>query len=106
MRKLSIRLRELRLNNGLRQEQVAKLIGVNKSTISSYERDIKQPSFVKLVKLANLYRVSTDYLLGQTDSRSINLSQLPEQDAALICIIVNTLTRKNEIIKTRKQSMD
>lgn len=56
--KFSTRLRELRLNKGLRQEQVAKLIGVNKSAISTYENDTRQPSFEILVRLANLYRVT------------------------------------------------
>ena len=96
--KFSTRLRELRLNKGLRQEQVAKLIGVNKSAISTYENDSRQPSFEILVRLANLYRVSTDYLLGQTNSRSVDLSRLSEQEAALICELVETLTKKNEII--------
>jgi len=96
--KFSTRLRELRLNKGLRQEQVAKLIGVNKSAISTYENDTRQPSFEILVRLANLYRVSTDYLLGQTSSRSVDLSGLSEQEAALVCELVETLTKKNEII--------
>ncbi len=96
--KFSTRLRELRLNKGLRQEQVAKLIGVNKCAISTYENDTRQPSFEILVRLANLYRVSTDYLLGQTNSRSVDLSGLTEQEAALICEFVETLTKKNEII--------
>lgn len=96
--KFSTRLRELRLNKGLRQEQVAKLIGVNKNAISTYENDTRQPSFEILVRLANLYRVSTDYLLGQTSSRSVDLSGLSEQEAALVCELVETLTKKNEII--------
>lgn len=96
--KFSTRLRELRLNKGLRQEQVAKLIGVNKNAISTYENDTRQPSFEILVRLANLYRVSTDYLLGQTSSRFVDLSGLSEQEAALVCELVETLTKKNEII--------
>ena len=96
--KLSTRLRELRLNKGLRQEQVAKLIGVSKSAISAYENDTKEPSFEILVRLANLYRVSTDYLLGQTNSRSVDLSELSEQEADLVCKLVETLTNNNEIL--------
>ena len=96
--KFSTRLKELRLNKGLRQEQVAKLIGVNKSAISTYENDTRQPSFEILVRLANLYRVSTDYLLGQKNSRSVDLSGLSEQEAALVCELVETLTKKNEVI--------
>ena len=98
--KFSTRLRQLRTNKGLRQEQVATLIGVNKSAISTYENDTRRPSFEILVRLANLYRVSTDYLLGQTNSRSVDLSGLSEQEAALVCELVETLIRKNEIIIT------
>ena len=98
--KFSTRLRQLRLNRGLRQEQVAKLIGANKSAISTYENDTRQPSFEILVGLANLYRVSTDYLLGQEHSRSVDLSSLSEREAALVCELVETLTKKNEIINS------
>ena len=66
------RLKQLRLNKNLRQEQVANLIGVNKSAISTYENNTRQPSFEILVRLATLYRVSTDYLLGRTDNREVN----------------------------------
>ena len=94
--KFSTRLKELRQNMNLRQEQVAKLIGVNKGAISTYENDTRQPSFEILVRLANLYRVSTDYLLGQTNSRSLDLSGLTEEEAALICDLVTSMSKKNE----------
>ena len=94
----SSRLRQLRLNMNLRQEQVEKLIGVNKSAISSYENDLRQPSFEILVRLATLYRVSTDYLLGQTNIRSIDLTGLTEDEAAIICDLVASMSKKNGII--------
>ncbi len=96
--KFSTRLKELRVSKGLQQKQVAKLIGVNKSAISTYENDTRQPSFEILVRLANLYRVSTDYLLGQTNSRSLDLSGLEEHEAALICELVESMSKKNERI--------
>lgn len=92
----SSRLKELRQTKNLRQEQVAKLIGVNKSAISSYENDLRQPSFDILVRLANLYRVSTDYLLGQTDKRSLDLTGLTAEEAAIICELVASMSKKNE----------
>ena len=85
---LSIRLRELRVNKHLRQEQVAKIIGVTKSTISAYENDLRQPSFEILLKLANLYCVSTDYLLGRTDTVSIDLTDLTAAEATLVTELV------------------
>lgn len=92
----SSRLKELRQSKKLRQEQVAQLIGVNKSAISSYENDLRQPSFDILVRLANLYRVSTDYLLGQTDIRSLDLTGLTAEEAAIICELVASMSKKNE----------
>lgn len=68
---LSVRLKQLRLDKQLRQEQVARLVGVSKGAISAYETDIRQPSYDVLIRLANLYRVSVDYLLGRTDDRTL-----------------------------------
>ena len=90
------RLKQLRLNKNLRQEQVANLIGVNKSAISTYENNTRQPSFEILVRLATLYRVSTDYLLGRTDSRSLDLSGLTDEEAAAVSEIVAIMTQKKE----------
>lgn len=91
----SSRLKQLRKSKNLRQEQVARLIGVNKSAISSYENNLRLPSFDILVRLANLYRVGTDYLLGQTNIRSIDLTGLTDEDAVLVCELVASMSQKN-----------
>ena len=97
----SSRLKVLRQSKNLRQEQVAKLVGVNKSAISSYENNLRQPSYDILVRLANLYRVSTDYLLGQTNSRTLDLSGLTDEEAILISELVATMTKKNEQLNSQ-----
>ncbi len=93
---LSVRLRELRLDKRLRQDQVARLVGVSKGAISAYETDIRQPSYEVLIRLANLYRVSTDYLLGRTDDRSLDISGLTAHEAALIAELVASMSVKNQ----------
>lgn len=93
---LSVRLRQLRTDKHLRQEQVADLIGVTKSAISAYENDIRQPSYDILVRFANLYRVSTDYLLGRTDDRVIDVSDLTATEVALVSELVNSMSVKNK----------
>lgn len=93
---LSTRLRQLRLDKRLRQEQVALLIGVSKGAISAYETDIRQPSYDVLIRLANLYRVSTDYLLGRTDDRTLDISGLTAHEATLISEMVSSMTAKNQ----------
>ena len=93
---LSVRLKQLRLDKQLRQEQVARLVGVSKGAISAYETDIRQPSYDVLIRLANLYRVSVDYLLGRTDDRTFDISGLTTHEAAMISELVASMTMKNQ----------
>lgn len=93
---LSTRLKQLRLDKRLRQEQVARLVGVSKGAISAYETDIRQPSYDVLIRLANLYRVSTDYLLGRTDDRSLDISGLTAHEVAVITELVASMSAKNQ----------
>lgn len=93
---LSMRLRQLRVDKHLRQEQVANLIGVTKGAVSAYENDIRQPSYDVLIRLANLYRVSTDYLLGRQDMRTLDISGLTSAEATAISDLVASMTAKNQ----------
>ncbi len=58
-------LKNLRLEKGLYQKDVAKAIGVDRTTYVKYERGDSEPSFQILMKLANFFNVSIDYLLGR-----------------------------------------
>ncbi len=89
------RLKQLRVNQNLRQEQVADMIGVNKKQISAYENDSRQPSYDILMRLAALYHVSTDYILGCQTNRSIDVSGLTSVEVALISELVADMTAKN-----------
>lgn len=58
------RLKSLRQQHGLTQEQLAARIDVSTSIISAYETGGRSPSIEKLVRLVSLYQCSADYLLG------------------------------------------
>ena len=64
---LSQRIRELRVAQGYSQVTLAKRLGVSKQAVSNWENDNIQPSIEMLLRLAQLFSVSTDYLLGLTD---------------------------------------
>ena len=93
---LSVRLRQLRLDKRLRQDQVARLVGVSKGAISAYETDIRQPSYDVLIRLANLYRVSADYLLGRTDDRTLDISGLTAREVVMITELVASMSAKTQ----------
>ena len=64
--KFANRLKELRTNKKLTQEELANRIGVGKSLISMYEKGTRNPSIENLEKLADEFNVDLDYLMGNT----------------------------------------
>ena len=70
MQKFSNRLVSLRKENGLTQEDLAKLINKKRSTLSGYETEGKEPDLETVCLLAQKFGVSTDYLLGYSDERN------------------------------------
>lgn len=96
---LGEKLKTLRTENRLHQEQVAHLVGVERSTVSLWENDLRQPSYAMLVRLANLYNVSTDYLLGMINERPLDLSGLTTAEVRMITELVASMTTKNKSLE-------
>lgn len=90
-----LKLKELRSQAGLTQKQLATQIGVTKSVISYYELQERLPSPEILIKLAAVFHVSADYLLGIEKAKSIDVSGLDEEDIKVIKLMVDTLRKKN-----------
>lgn len=87
---LDKRLQACRINCEFTRQQVAQLIGVSESMIGLYETGARQPSLTNLIKLASLYKVTTDYLLGceKNGTDSISISGLsPQQIQAITSTI-------------------
>lgn len=68
---LNERLRGLRLQKGVTQKSIADNIGVDEVSLQRYEYGTVRPKLEKLVKLADFFNVSTDYLLGRTDNPKV-----------------------------------
>lgn len=65
------RLKELRIEKDLLQKDLAEKIGITQQSISFYESGRREPDNELLIKFANFFNVSIDYLLGRTDIRNI-----------------------------------
>ena len=91
---LSKRIYELRLSFGWTQVQLAQKLGITKQTVSNWENDNIQPSIDMLTKLAKVFNVSTDYLLGLTPSNSINVDGLPVEFVSHIVQIIDDYKTK------------
>ena len=91
----SQRLKQLRRDRHLTQAQGAKRIGVTAAMVSSYETDIRLPSYEVMVRLADLFGVTVDYLLCRQDKRFLDISDWSEEEAALVCGMVELLKKKD-----------
>lgn len=67
---LGNRIKKLREEKNMRQEELAKVLSISPSAIGMYERDEREPNDDLKLKLANFFNVSTDYLLGKSDIRN------------------------------------
>ncbi|PHA25574.1 transcriptional regulator [Bacillus cereus] len=72
------RLLTLRKERKLRQEDMAKQLGIARTTYAMYEQGNREPDYNTLIKLATFFEVSIDYLLGTTKIRQVRDIQDPD----------------------------
>ena len=70
------RLRATRIEKGFTQEQLAKAVGVTKSTMAKYDRGELEPNVKNIKKIAQVLGVSVDYLLGIDDAEQAKSTKL------------------------------
>lgn len=69
----SQKLKFLRKQHGITQQQLAKALDIGTSTIGMYESNIRKPSYKVLKKISNYFNVSVDYLVNESDEDTFNL---------------------------------
>lgn len=60
-----MRIRALRKKQGMTQQKLADILNVDNTTISVWELGKAEPGILQIVKIADLFAISTDYLLGR-----------------------------------------
>ena len=93
---LNEKIRELRIAHGYNQVDFAKKLGVTKQCVSNWENDNVLPSIEMLVKIADIFKVKTDFLLGREPERSIDISGLTEEQAGHISLIIRDFEALNK----------
>lgn len=88
------KVKELRLEKGLTQQQLANLLGVAVSAISSYESGSRYPSYEVLISIARIFHVSTDYLLGLDKLNTVDVSGLEDNEIKVILQMIDILREK------------
>lgn len=88
------KLKRLRTGQKLTQQQLAERLGVAKSVVSYYESGDRYPSYDVLVRIARIFHVTTDYLLDIEKRRILDVSDLSEDEIAVVSIVADALRNK------------
>lgn len=89
------RIKALREQREMTQSELAKQLGITRSSVNAWELGISVPSTQYVVELADIFKVSTDYLLCVDTSASVSVAGLTEKDVQLIHGIISHLKDKN-----------
>lgn len=101
------RLAELRRQKGLSQAELARLLNLGQSTIAMYEKNRRAPDYHQLVRLADFFGVSVDYLLGreEEDKKEILLPDEKILDAASDPVFSRLLAQIPDLSEDEKRSL-
>ena len=88
------RIRLLRKQTGLNQVQLGERLEVSKSCVNAWEAGTNSPSLLYVIRLAKIFGVTTDYLLGVSDDMTVDISQLGAAEREAVNVMVNLLKRK------------
>ena len=92
---LNENIKRLRIANGMNQIEFANMVGVSKQCVSNWENDNVLPSIEMLIKIAEVFKVKTDYLLGRDEKAVIDVSNLTEEQIGHITLLIRDLERLN-----------
>ena len=91
------RIKQLREQHSMTQANLAKQLGITRSSVHAWEMGISVPSTQYLVELAHIFKISTDYLLGLNTSASVSVAGLSEKDIQLVhTLIAHLRDRKTD----------
>lgn len=91
---ISDRIKILREQQNKTQTELAKQLGITRSSVNAWEMGVSVPSTQYIVELANIFQVSTDYLLGINTTSSISVAGLSDKDIELIHSIISHLKNR------------
>lgn len=89
------KIKTLREHYGLTQVQLAQRLGVTKSAVNAWETGTNSPSLSYVVKLAKIFGVSTDYLLGVNERLTVDITELDDLQTQAVTLMIRLFERDN-----------
>lgn len=91
------RIKKLRIERNFTQQDLAHQINVSKNTISLYETGKKYPSLITLCKIAAIFNVTTDYLLGLSNALGTEYAALDDIQLEILRNLVSQFEQMNQM---------
>lgn len=91
---LGEQIKNLRTAKGINQVEMAKNLGVTKQSVSNWENENIMPSIDMLIKIADYFSVTTDFLLGLSENHTLNTDGLSETQIAHIQVLIDDILGK------------
>lgn len=85
----SKKLTELRKQSHMTQQVLSERLCVTKATVSSYETGNRLPSYDILIRIAYIFHVSVDYLLGITEKNYLSVEGLTERQIEILNALIS-----------------
>lgn len=89
-------LKQLRKINNLTQAELGSRVGLSKAVVSKYENGMAYPTYDVLIQIANYFGVTTDYLLGASKGKTIDVSTLTDSQIDTIHRIISEFNSANK----------
>ena len=89
-------IKSLRLQNGMNQVEFAKKMCVTKQCVSNWENDNVLPSVEMLIKMADFFEVSTDFLLGRVSTSLLSMDGLTDLQQSHLRLLAGDLRHANQ----------
>ena len=89
-----VRIKTLRKNGKMTQQDLARKLNLTKSVISAYETGLRMPSYEVLIEIARIFKVSTDYLLGIEQRNCVDLSGLSDEETIAVLKLIKAMQKK------------
>ena len=102
------RIKQLRTDAKMTQPELAAKLEVARSAVATYENNTRQPSFHILVRIAEIFHVSTDYLLLGSRDDSLDASGLTIEQKAILVNLIKNFKETNESMlfeKSKKKEL-
>ena len=93
MHSLNENIRALRTARGMNQVEFAKALGVSKQCVSNWENDNVMPSVDMLVKIADFFKVTIDYIVGRNERAYLDVSGLSNEQISHLSLIVGDMLK-------------